>query len=885
MDNIFVIDAVNFLFRSYYAIGPMTNNEGISTSAVYGFIRSVKKLIKDFNPKYIVAVFDGPDNKAKRQAVYSEYKMNRKKAPDDLYYQFDLALEYLQIAGISTLCLEQVEADDTMGAITSFAKNNNLRTYLCTSDKDMMQLVNDKVFVLQVHKENFIFDELKVEEKYGILPSQFLDYLSIVGDTSDNIPGIPGMGPKGAAVLLKKYVSLDEIYKNLDDLSENKKELFLKEKENAYLSKKLATLNIEVEIPLDKSFYELKNEDTKKLEDFYRKMNFLSLLKDILPEKETPKIEEKEKKYTLVNDINGFIDLINKLKKEKEIAIDTETTSLDKLEARLVGVGFSINPCEAYYVPLNGSIEKDFILEKFKDLLEDENISFFGHNIKYDTHVFLNHGIEIKNICFDTILASYLLNPQNRKHSLDTICLEQFNVNKIPIKSLIGKGKNQISMQDVELEKVSQYCCEDVDYTMRLKIFFEEEIKKKKLENVLYGIELPLLLVLVKLERYGIFLDKEKLSTMSIELQKKLELLQGEIFSLAGREFNINSPKQLSEVLYIDLALEPGKKGSSFSTAADVLEKLKGQSPIIDSILKYRELQKLLSTYVDAIPKLINEKTHRVHTTFSQSTTATGRLSSQDPNLQNIPIKSEEGKKIREGFKPQKEGWIYLSCDYSQIELRLLAHFSEDPELIRAFLNNEDIHAYTASLVYGVPIEDVDEKMRSTAKAVNFGIIYGQSSYGLSEQINITPKEASLFIKKYFERYPKVADYLSSCKEIVKKEKICYTLTGRQRPILEIDNKNPIIKAAAERLAINTPLQGTAADLIKIAMIEIQKEIEREKLEGFMILQIHDELLFEIPIKEEEIFKRFVKNKMENVFKLKVPLTVDVQTGKNLAEC
>jgi len=884
MEKIFIIDSVNYLFRSYYAIGPMTNKAGVSTSALFGFIRSVKKLINDFSPKYLICVFDGQDSRASRQTLYSDYKMHRKKAPDDLYPQFEMAFNYCTFAGIPILSIEGVEADDTMASIAAWANKKNFETYICTSDKDLMQLVDDKTFVLNAHKNNELFDEKRVEEFFGIEPKQVLDYLAIVGDKSDNIPGVEGFGPKTATTLLKEFNTLDNIFENLEKISsEKKRDILTNEKEKAYLSKKLATLHLNLDIPKDLDFYLLKDPQKDKLEEFYKEMNFLTLLKDVADQK---KLKAEKLNYQLINSEKELNDLIEILKNEKEIVIDTETTKLNFLLADLVGVGFCIKKAEAFYVPLNGKIDRDIVLEKLKYLIENENISFVGHNLKYDYHILLNSFIEIKNISFDTLLASYLINPQKRRHSLDTLVLEKFNITKTPIIDLIGSGKKQLSMKDVDLDKISNYCSEDVDYTFRLKELFEKEILDSNLEKVLYDIEIPLLKVLAKMERHGIFVDKNMLSIMSEEIQKKLKLLEGEIFSEAGKQFNINSPKQLSEVLYVDLAISPPKKrGSTFSTSADILEKLKGKSPIIDHILSYREYQKLLSTYVDAIPKQINPKTNRVHSTFSQSTTATGRLASKDPNLQNIPIRSEEGKKIREGFRPEKDGWFYLSSDYSQIELKFLAHFSEDPNLIKAFNNGEDIHAFTASLVYSIPIEEVTNRMRANAKAVNFGIIYGQSAFGLSEQIGITPKEAKAFIDTYFERYPNILKYLENCKKLVYEKKIAYTITKRQRPIIEIDNKNPFIRAAAERLAINTPLQGSAADLIKIAMIEIDKEITKRKLKGYMILQIHDELLFEVPEDEIEIFKSFVREKMENVFNLKVPLTVDIEIGKNLAEC
>ena len=881
MGKIFIFDAVNYLFRSYYAIGPMTNNEGFSTSALYGFIRTIKKIITDFKPEYMAIVFDGEKGSASRKEIFSAYKANRAKAPLDLYAQFEKAFEFCTLAGLNPIKIDNFEADDTMAAIADLSKKNNFISYLCTSDKDLMQLVDENTFVLQVHKNNLIFDKNTVKEKYGVYPNQILDFLSIVGDNSDNIPGIAGLGPKGAIFLLEEFGSLDNIYNNLDKIAEKKKNILLSEKENAEISKKLATLNLDVKIPNEIDAYKIKKENSEKLKEFYKKMNFLSFLKD-LENVPTFDFENKKEEYILINDEKSFYNLFENLKNQKEIAIDSETTGLDIINSELVGVGFCYENFKAYYLPLNGNIDKNLILEKLKDLLEDENIFFYGHNIKYDYHIFLNHNIKIKNISFDTLLASYLISPQNRKHNLDILCLEKFNINKIPIENLIGKGKNEISMKDVALDKISTYCCEDVDYTYRLKNVFQKILKEKNLETILYDIEIPLIFVLVDMERKGVYVNREKLLEMSKELKHQINLLEGEIFSLAGKQFNINSPKQLSEILFVDLGLPSFKK--NFSTSADILEKLRGKSEIIDYIIKYREFNKLLTTYVDSLPNQINSKTNRVHTTYLQTGTATGRLSSINPNLQNIPIRTEEGKKIREGFEPQKN-YSYVAFDYSQIELRLLAHFSEDENLIQAFNSNEDIHSYTASLVFNVDIKDVTADQRRKAKAVNFGILYGQSAFGLSEQLNITVKDAKNFIETYFARYKRIKPYLEECIERAQKYKVSHTLTKRQRPILEIDNKNPMIRQAAERLAINTPLQGTAADLIKIAMIKIFAETKKRDLKGFMALQIHDELVFEVLDSEVDIFKKFVKEIMENVFKLKVPLTVDIEVGKSLSEC
>lgn len=892
MEKIFIIDAVNYLFRSYYAIGPMTNDEGQSTSALFGFIRSIKKLIDDFSPDYIVCVFDGPENKKSRQLLYAEYKMHRKGAPEDLFPQFALTYEFCSLFGIPTLCIDEVEADDTMASIALWAKEKeNLEIYLCTSDKDLFQMVDKNIYVILPSKNNMIVDRNKVKELFGVPPEQMLDYLAIVGDTSDNIPGLPGFGPKTAIDLLTKFKSLDEILKNPDKVpGEKKQEILKKEQDKALLSRELATLNCKIKIPENKSFYKLKEADTEGLSAFYQKMKFLKFLqemgkKESVEEKKPIETEEKIS-YNLINDEESFLNLLTKLSNEKEICLDTETTSIHPLEAELIGIGFCIHPKKAWYVPLNGNLEELFMIEALRDFFNSTKAKFYGHNIKYDLHVLSNYGICIKNLCFDTMIASYLLSPQHRKHGLDSLALEYFNKVKISYKDLTTANKKSIPLKDVPLEKVSEYCSEDVDYTSRLKELFEKEIKKEKLDNILYEIEMPLIPILKKMERHGIYLDKSHFEKMNFELSEEINEIEEQIYKSVGKKFNLNSPKQLANVLYQDLKLSPpSKRKTEFSTGAEILSKLAHESEIVKQIIQHRSLQKLLSTYVEALPLQINSKTGRIHPTFNQSIVSTGRLSCQDPNLQNIPIKTKEGKRIRKGFRPEEKGWSYVDADYSQIELRLLAHFSDDSELIRAFKNNEDIHAYTASLVYKTDLKNVTPKMRSVAKAVNFGTLYGQGPFGLSQLIDIPFKEAQEFIQTYFERYASVESFIEKCKKETEKTKIATTLLGRKRPIPEIDNKNPTLRSAAQRLAINTPLQGTAADIIKIAMITIDEEITKEKLKGFMVLQIHDELLFEVPDNEIDKFKKLVKDKMENAIKLKVPLTVDLQVGKNWGEC
>lgn len=890
MKKIFIADAVNFLFRAYYALGPMTNSRGESTGALFGFIRSIYKLIQEFSPDYFVAVFDGPENKKSRIEIYSGYKSHRDRMPEDLFQQMERAIEFCKIAGIPWLCVPNVEADDTIGSIVKWLEKKEVDAYLCTSDKDFCQLVNDHVFIINPAKDNLLIDQKKVKELFEVSPEQFIDYLAMMGDPSDNIPGIEGFGPKTASSLLNEFGTLESILDNPEKLGGKKKDIVLKGREMALISKQLATIHTGVSIPHDETFYHLKTPDLEAVKSFYHDMSFLSLLRELGEEEpaktSSTKHPEPSQHYHLIDNEEDLIALIGKLQKEKEICIDTETTHIRPMLASLIGVGLGIRPKEAWYIPLNGSIGRTKVLALLKPLIENPHIGFIGHNIKYDLHVLLNEGIALQSIAFDTILASWLINPQAQRHNLDELSLEKFRKMKIPIADLIGKGKHQIPMGDVPLDKMTAYCCEDVDYTLRLKELFEKELQKLELESVFTGVELPLIPILTHMERNGIFVDIKKLEKLSDELKEKLRELEAKIYRLAGEKFNLNSPRQLATVLFEKMKIKPPKKtATGFSTAADILESLKDEAPVVAEILEYRTLEKLRSTYVDALPEQILPRTHRIHCTFNQSVAATGRLSCQDPNLQNIPVRTEEGKKIRCAFRPQKPHFSFVSGDYSQIELRLLAHLSGDAALVKAFREGEDVHTFTAALVCGVPLKEVTPHMRALAKTVNFGIIYGQQAFGLSKQLGIPYAEAEVFIKTYFDRYPGVKEFLHFCKEAVRKTGRAVTLTGRQRPIPEIHSNNPTLRAAAERLAINTPLQGTAADLIKLAMIQIDAWLLKHPHMGMMILQIHDELILESPDEEAKKLGSHVKNIMENVFQLNIPLIVDISIGKNWGEC
>lgn len=890
MDKLYILDASGYIYRSYFAIRQMTNAKGESTNALFGFIRSVLKLMKDFQPAYMVSVFDGPSNAATRTAIYADYKAHRKEMPKDLLYQIGWAQQFCQLIGIPELMVPGVEADDTIGSVAQWAAAQGATAYMCTSDKDMCQLVTDKILILNTFKENLILDPRGVEEQYGITPAQMIDYLSITGDASDNVPGLSGFGPKTAADLLKQYGTLDNIIAHASEIPGKKKqETLVHEKETVFLSRRLVTIDTEIPFTKEAASFKLCKPDWDRLREFYGYMNFSSLLREMESQAAPTRQEAQAAEvvlYHLVDDVQELQELVQLLSKQKMICMDTETTDIRPMRAQLVGIGFGIEPHKAWYVPVNGKIGKEEVLKYLKPLFENPSIGFYGHNLKYDFHVLLNEGIRLANIAFDTILASYLLNSHSRQHSLDYLSLELFGKVKISIQELIGKGKQQISMADVPLDKICPYCCEDINYTVRLKELLAPQLEERGLNDLFYKLELPLLRVLAKMERRGIFIDTVYLKNLSVEIAQEIALLAETIYQMAGEPFNLNSPKQLSQILFEKMGIKPPKKtATGLSTNADVLESLKNEYPIAAKLLEYRTLEKVRSTYADALPQEVNPQTCRIHCNFNQSVAATGRLASQDPNLQNIPVRTEIGRKIREAFRPQLDNWSYLAADYSQIELRLLAHLSEDPILISAFLANEDIHTFTASQIFGISLDQVTREQRHQAKTVNFGIMYGQQAYGLSQELGIDPKTAGAFIHMYFERYHKVKEFIEKSKELARHTGKAVTLLGRERLIPEIRSQNGNIRTMAERLAVNTPIQGTQADLIKMAMLEIDRKLAERKLKAYMILQIHDELLFEVPDEEIDEVKKLVHDAMTGVMTLKIPLIVDMNVGKNWKEC
>ncbi|MCE2984070.1 MAG: DNA polymerase I [Parachlamydia sp.] len=890
MDKLFILDASGYIYRSYFAIRHMTNQKGESTNALFGFIRSVMKLVKDFAPTHLVAVFDGPNNAKKRTALFPDYKANRKEMPKDLLHQILRAQYFCQLMGIPELMIPDVEADDTMGAVAKWAENHQSITYLCTSDKDMCQLVTERTWILNTFKENLILNPEGVENQFGVRPEQIIDYLAITGDASDNIPGLSGFGPKTAADLLGTFKTLDYLLDHPDEVSGKKKQDTLREeKDKVLLSRQLVTIDLSVIIPEQDEFYRLSPPSWEALKDFYASMSFFSLIKELeIPQASVLDVpaEIEKTSYTLVNDEDALKALVEHLSKQTEIALTIETTHPNPIKSEIVGIGLAVDPSTAWYIPLNNSLNSDNALNSLKPLFEHENIGFYGHNIKFDSHVLENYGIRLGTICFDTMLASYLLNSHLRQHSLEHLTLELFDKIKTPLSEVIGKGKGQLNMKEAPLEEVSNFACEEADYIVRTKQRLSRQLEERGLNQLYYNLELPLLQVLARMERQGIFVDTPFLQKVGQEIGCEIQTLEKAIFEMAGEPFNLNSPKQLSQILFSKLGIKaPKKTATGLSTNADVLESLKSAYPIAGKLLEYRTLEKLRSTYVETLPLEVYPVTQRIHCNYNQSVAATGRLACQDPNLQNIPVRTEVGRKIREAFRPQEPGWNFLAADYSQIELRLLAHFSEDPALLTAFTENEDIHTFTASLIFGLALQEVSKEQRHQAKAVNFGIIYGQQAFGLAQELGIDNKTAAVFIQLYFQRYPKVKEFLESCKEKARMTGRATTMMGRERLLPEIKSPNAMIRATAERFAVNTPIQGSQADLIKMAMLQIDKKIIEDRRKSSMILQIHDELIFEVPQEEIESTSDLVKKTMEGIMQLKVPLVVDIHIGKNWKEC
>lgn len=898
--KLFLVDGSALAYRSHFAFSrnPLTNSRGEQTGAIFGFVRGLLKMIDDEQPTHVAVVFDTPEPTFRHKA-YKEYKATRQKMPPDLVAQLPKIRAFTQALGVPLLEMPGYEADDVMGTLAQEGSAAGMSVYLFSGDKDFMQLVTEKILIYYTGRndEPLILDAAGVKEKMGVLPHQIIDYLALLGDTSDNVPGVPKVGEKTAIELLETFGSLEGVLANADHVKRAAVRESLKTNvEQAKLSQQLVTIDTHVPLAIKVEELEYRGPDNQAASQLSREFEFNSLLARFT--EAAPMISVN---YQLVDTPEGVLALVEKLKTVPCFAFDTETTAADPLRAELVGMSFAWEEGRAYYVPVAAPLLEndlsDFVLEDaegkrdlslkkiFQPLLEDATAKKCGQNTKYDQLVLARYGVTIRGADFDTMIASYVLNPGNRQHNLDLLCLEHFTYRKIPTSALIGSGKKQKTMREVTPAEVARYAGEDADFTFRLYRHFEPKLRGTGLYELFETMEMPLVEVLRAMEWEGVTLDLPFLKNMSGELEAKLGLLMAELYEMAGEEFNLNSPPQLSKILFEKLKLPHKKRTKTgYSTDADVLEELAHHHAMPAKLLDYRELSKLKSTYVDALPQMVNPHTGRLHTSYNQTVAATGRLSSSDPNLQNIPIRTELGRQIRRAFIPRKKGWKLLDADYSQIELRLVAHLAQDANMIEAFRNDEDIHSATSSRIFNVPMSEMTPDIRRSAKEINFGIIYGMGAYGLSKRLGISVDEAHQFITSYFVQYPGVNAFMIGTIADAHKNGYVTTMFNRRRYLPDIHSENQRVREAAERVAINTPIQGSAADLIKIAMLNIHRRMLKEELQAHMILQVHDELVFEAPESELEKLRALVLEEMSSAVHLDVPIKVEAGVGENWLE-
>jgi len=894
-----LFDGNALLHRAFHALPPLTlRKSGEMVGAVYGFAQMLLKVINELKPSHYAIAFDmkGPTF---RHKLFDQYKAHRPKTPEELVGQLGRVRELVEAFNIPIFELESYEADDLLGTLSHQASDKDVETIIVTGDADAMQLVSPRVKVLypkprRAFSDTMLFDEAAVKEKYGVTPEQIADLKGLVGDPSDNIPGVSGIGAKTAVKLIGQFGSIEGIYEHIDKVEPVKLQALLKENEAvARQSKELATIVTKMPVELKLDDCRLSQYDRNKVTELLRELEFASLLPK-LPQIEGEKAASVEAKppqgdYKIVNSAADLDKLIKRLSAAKSFAFDTETTGLDPMSAQLVGISLSSAAGEAVYIPVGHmgleAIEQlplEEVITKLKPILEDQKLAKLAHNGKYDMAVLAEYGITVNNLSFDSMVAAYLLGEKSM--GLKALAFGRLAVEMTPIADLIGAGKKQIPMSQVEIARTADYACADADMTLRLAEIFEPELHQQGLWQLFSEVELPLVPVLLHMERNGVALDSGLLKQMSQRLGEQLIKLEKDIYDNVGHQFNVNSPQQLSKVLFEELGLTPARKTKGgYSTGAAILEELLGIHPVIELILDYRQLSKIKSTYIDALPSLINKKTGRVHTSFNQTRTTTGRLSSSEPNLQNIPVRGELGKEVRRAFIAPKGSYL-LSADYSQIDLRALAHLSQDKSLLAAFRHDEDIHSTTAAQVFGVEPSKVTPEMRRVAKTVNFGVIYGMSDYGLEQATGLSREEAAGFIAAYFEKYPGVKHYLESTKEKARKDGYVQTILGRRRAIPEINASNRQVREAAERMAINMPVQGTSADIIKVAMINLEREIAKRRLKSKMLLQVHDELIFEVPEAEGKETGQLASELMSGAMELSVPLKVDIKTGPNWGE-
>ena len=933
--RLFLVDAYAMIFRGYYALikNPRINSKGQDTSAIMGFMNSLFDVIKRENPDHLAVCFD-KDGSKERKEMYEDYKANRDETPKVIKESIPIIHDILHAMEIPVVEISGMEADDIIGTLAKQAEQQDYEVHMVTPDKDFAQLVTENIFMQRPARMGNGVEKWgipEVQKKFGVeRPEQVIDFLGMMGDSADNIPGLPGVGEKTAKKFLEQFGSMEALLDNTDQLKGKMKEKVEENAELGRLSKKLATIFTDCDVTFDEEKYEVSPPNVEKVLEIFKDLEFRRLTEQFVKmynkgeaaaeESSSSKGSSKTAgagQFSLFgndtdasnvdpSDFDGYKTLKNtdhhyqyvkghmsvklfmdKLMKQISVCFDTETTSLKTLDAELVGIAFSWEAHKGYYVAFPEQQEEaQELIEVLRPFFESEDIEKIGQNLKYDIKVLANYEVKVKGPLFDTMLAHYIINPDMR-HNMNILAETYLNYSPQPIEDLIGKGKKQKSMRSVDLEDQTQYAVEDSDVTFQLKTFFDKELKEASNQPLFKDMEIPLLKVLAAMELEGINLDKSALENISEKLNEDIERLEQSVYKEAGEEFNIGSPKQLGEILFgkLEIAKKPKKtKSGQYSTAEDVLAEYKSDHQIVREVLEWRQLSKLKSTYVDALPKQIHSRTKRVHTEFMQTVAATGRLSSNNPNLQNIPIRTERGREVRKAFVPRDKNYVLLAADYSQIELRIIASLSQEETMIEAFKNGEDIHASTAARVFDVDIEDVTREQRSNAKTVNFGIIYGVSAFGLSNQTDLNRTESKELIETYYKTYPKLRDYIDDQVEFAKEHGYVKTVMGRRRYLKDINAKNNVVRSAAERNAVNAPVQGSAADIIKVAMINIYEAMEEKNFKSKMLLQVHDELIFDAHKDELEELKALVKDKMENAFQLDVPLDVDMGTGQNWLE-
>lgn len=912
--KLFLLDAYALIYRSYFAFirNPRFNSKGLNTSAMLGVTNTIVQLLEKENPNFIGAVFD-VSAPTFRHELFPEYKANRDAMPEDLRKSIPYIRKIIEAFNIPIIEKEGFEADDVIGTLAKKAEKQGFTTYMMTPDKDYAQLVSEKIFMFKPGKaggEPEVWGLNEVKENFGIeTAEQVIDILGLMGDSADNIPGCPGVGPKSAQQLIANFGSIDGIYQNTDKLKGKQKEKLIEFEEQVRLSKKLATIILDV--PIEFNTKNLTREEVNKeaLVALFDELEFKGILQR-LKLKETPvevsfqgtlfdmgeiAASPEEKKYDTIDTVPHQYYLVEnemqraslraELSVQDEFCFDTETTGLNTHLAEIVCLSFAFRSHEAFCVTLpTNKNEAQKVMDEFREIFANENVTIIGQNLKYDILMLSNYGIEVKGKLYDTMLAHYLIQP-DLKHNLDYLCEIYLNYEKVPTENLIGKkGANQKTMRSVDLEKLRDYSCEDADLTLQLKNAIDADLGKAEVREIFEQIEMPLIPVLVGMEKAGVKLNSSELNTYAVVLREQIIQVQKEIFELAGEEFNISSPKQMGLILFEKLNIDSNAKKTKtkqYSTGEEILIRLVDKHPIIQKILDFRGLKKLLSTYVEALPLLVNAKTGKIHTSYNQAVAATGRLSSVNPNLQNIPIRSLNGREIRKAFIPSDKEHIFLSADYSQIELRIMAALSKDEEMLQAFNDGKDIHSITAAKIYKVPLDEVNSDMRSKAKTANFGIIYGISAFGLSQRLNIPRSEAKELIDGYFESFPKIKQFMDKQIELARNQGFVQTIKGRKRYLKDINSANAVVRGMAERNAINAPIQGSAADLIKIAMINIYRQLKEQGLTSKMVLQVHDELNFDVFKPELEKVKEIVKTGMETVMEIGVQLTVEMNAANN----